>query len=43
MEDFEIITDMVKYQVEKIKNWTAPEKMKFMVTGSNTSPVCTLE
>ena len=26
MEDFEITTDMVKHQVKKIKNWTAPEK-----------------
>ena len=24
MEDFEITTDMVKGQVKKIKNWTAP-------------------
>ena len=26
MEDFEIIADMVKHQVKKIKNWTAPGK-----------------
>ena len=26
MEDFEITTEMVKHQVKKIKNWTAPGK-----------------
>ena len=43
MKDFEITADMVKHQVKKIKNWTAPEKMKSMVTGSITSPVYALE
>ena len=26
MEDFKITADMVKYQIKKIKNWTAPGK-----------------
>ena len=26
MEDFEITADMVKHQVKKTKNWTAPGK-----------------
>ena len=26
MDDFEITTEMVKHQVKKVKNWTAPKK-----------------
>ena len=40
MEDSEITTEIVTNQVKKIKIGQLPEKMKSMVTDSNTLPVC---